>query len=78
MSAAHICSFSGDAALLSPKRRTRENVLAALRRDPKLSVWDLSELPWLRRIVDDLRRTGDVTYSDRLEYPWQAFTVRKP
>lgn len=72
----HVCSFSGSAASLRGCKRNREHVLAALRRDPKLSVWDLSEYTWLRRIVDDLRRTGDIAYSDTLDYPWQAFTVR--
>lgn len=69
-----IDSFSGAASELKGKTRTHENVLAALRRDPKLSCFDLSEYAWLRSIVRDLERSGKIKDKGGA-YPWVYYDV---
>lgn len=73
----HIDSFSGSASELKGKNRTCENVLAALRRDPKLSTWDLSEHPWLVSIVSALKQGGHITEAPSA-FPWLRYCVEAP
>lgn len=72
MNRIYIDSFSGSAAELPRKHRDAEHVLAALRRDPRLSVWDLSEHRWLEVIVRDLIREG-VIRDTGSPYPWVVY-----
>lgn len=67
-------SFSGTAADLPRGKRTAEHVLAALRRDPRLSVWDMGEHRWLRKAIDQLRHEGRITDAPE-PYPWCRFVV---
>ena len=69
-----IDSFSGAAADLPRGKRTPEHVLEALRRDPRVSTWDMSEYPWLRRCIAHLKRDGLI--EDVPEgYPWLRYRV---
>lgn len=68
-------SFSGLAADLPPGKRTPENVLAALKLNPRVGSFDMSETPWLRRCIDSLKRSGQITECKNEAYPWHRFTV---
>lgn len=69
-------SFSGPAAQLPPNRRTPAGVLAALRINPRISTWDMSETAWLRGCIDALKRTGQITEDKDEPYPWHRFVVQ--
>lgn len=68
-----IDSFSGKAADLKGEQRTPENVLKALCRCPRVSVWDM-DAAWLRCCLDVLKRSGDIVEVDE-PYPWIRFRV---
>lgn len=68
-------SFSGSAVDLKPDQRTAENVLAALGKDPRISTFDMSEYPWLYRIIRDLINSGKITEDKSEQYPWHRFVV---
>ena len=69
-------SFSGAAAGLPRGRRTAEHILAALRRNPRVSVWDMGEYPWLRKAIDQLEREGRIKGAhERETFPWYRFEV---
>lgn len=71
----HLDSFSGVAADLPPGRRTPKNVLVVLAKHPRLSVWDLSELSWLRSAIKDLERSGWIVLSKKDSYPWCKYDL---
>jgi len=73
----HVDSFSGSAADLPPGRRSERDVLDALLKDGKLSVWDLSETAWLRRQIESLKSSGQII-SAPSQYPWVVFRVVEP
>lgn len=70
-------SFSGAAADLPKGRRSSEAVLAALRIDPRISTFDLSEHAWLRGIVDELKRDGRIVEDRSEPYPWHRYVVQE-
>jgi hypothetical protein len=70
----HLDSFSGAAAELKPRERTRENVFAALASDPRVSTFDMSEKPWLRSLIADLKRDGTIVELDE-PYPWHRYSI---
>lgn len=70
-----IDSFSGPAADLRGKARTSENVLAALKKHPRVSTWDMSEHAWLRRCIADLQRQGLITEDSTEPFPWHHYVV---
>ena len=72
-----LCSFSGAAADLPRKQRTPENVLAVLRKHPRISTFDMSEHPWLCGCIDKLKADGKITEDRREPYPWHRFVVQK-
>lgn len=67
-------SFSGTAAELPKGRRTDADVLEALRTDPRVSTFDMGELPWLRSIIKSLKADGSIVEIDE-PYPWLRFKV---
>lgn len=69
-------SFSGHAAQLPPNRRTPAGVLAALRINPRISTWDMSETPWLRGCIDSLKNSGQITEDKDEPYPWHLYIVQ--
>lgn len=71
-----IDQFSGPASDLKGGARTPENVLAALRRSPRISVWDMDAV-WLRGCLDLLKQRGDIEELDE-PYPWLRFKVKAP
>lgn len=68
-----IDSFSGKASDLRGEQRTPENVLKALCRSPRVSVWDM-DAAWLRGCLDTLKRSGKIVEVDEY-YPWLRFQV---
>lgn len=70
----HFDSFSGKVAYLKPTQRTEAHVLAFLAKFPRVSVWDMSELAWLRNIVNSLRRDGLIADTDE-PYPWCRYEL---
>lgn len=72
----HIDTFSGPAAELPRGRRTPENVLAVLRKNPRVSTWDMDESKWLRDCIDELKRRELIVEIEDEPYPWYRFEVR--
>lgn len=70
-------SFSGPAAQLPPNKRTPAGVLAALRINPRISTWDMSETPWLRGCIDALKADGRIEEDKDEPYPWHLYLVTK-
>lgn len=71
----HIDTFSGPAAELPRGRRTPEEVLAALKKNPRVSTFDMGESRWLRGCIDELKSQGLIVEQDE-PYPWHRFEVR--
>jgi hypothetical protein len=68
----HLDSFSGAAASLKRGQRDCAHVLEALRRDPLVSTWDMSEHWWLRVLIADLVARGLITQVPEA-YPWLRY-----
>lgn len=75
MSAIFLDSFSGSAAELRPSQRHPDGVLAALRKDPRVSTFDMAELHWLRGCIDTLKQQGRITECKGEAYPWHRYTI---
>lgn len=74
-----IDNFSGKVAELKPADRTPENVLAVLRKSPMVSTWDMSEIAWIREIIEWLVRNGKLMAdTETVGYPWIKYVVREP
>lgn len=71
----YIDSFSGAASDLKRGQRTPENVLTALRRDPRISTWDMCEHPWLRDCISELKSRKLIVEDKSEPYPWLRFSV---
>lgn len=69
-------SFSGPASELPPSKRTPSHVLAALRINPRVSTFDMSETPWLRGCIDSLKNSGHIVEDKDEPYPWHLFLVQ--
>ena len=69
-------SFSGPAAQLPPNRRTPAHVLAALRMNPRVSTWDMSETAWLRGCIEALKNNGRIIEDKDEPYPWHRYIVQ--
>jgi len=67
-------SFSGAAANLRGANRTAENVLAVFKLCPRVSVWDMSEQPWLALTIKELERSMKIREMGE-PYPWLRFKV---
>ena len=69
-------SFSGAAAALPRGKRTAEHVLEALRRNPRVSSWDMSEYRWLRNAIYQLLEDGRIEDLSAQEgFPWLRYRV---
>ena len=69
---ARVDSFSSPAAELPRGRRTAEDVLQALRTNPRISTFDLSEHGWLADAIHELKRDGRITEIAE-PYPWHHY-----
>lgn len=67
-------SFSGAVAGLPKGRRSADDVLAVLKTHPRVSCFDMSETPWIRNIIGDLKRAGAIESLPE-PYPWLRFKV---
>ncbi|MBS1831661.1 MAG: hypothetical protein JST65_03055 [Acidobacteria bacterium] len=70
-----IDSFSGALADLKKADRTPENALRILADKPRVSVWDMSEIVWLRNLVEGLRRDGLIEDDGKEPYPWIKYLL---
>jgi len=70
----HIDYFSGEAADLKRGHRSSEDVLLVLAKHPRVSTWDMSELPWLRAAIVDLEKRGLIVAQDE-PYPWHRYKL---
>lgn len=70
-----VCSFSGPAAELRGMDRTPDNLIAALRRNPRVSCFDMSEKKWLRDCIGMLVAKGTLIDHRDEPYPWCRYTV---
>lgn len=67
-------SFSSAAAELPPGSRSTADVLQALRTNPRVSTFDMSEHGWLANAIHELKRAGQI--SEIAEpYPWHRYRV---
>lgn len=70
----HIDSFSGKVVDLKRGQRTHENILEVLSKHPRISTWDMGELPWLRNAINELKLYGFIVEQDE-PYPWHKYKV---
>lgn len=70
-----LSSFSTPVADLKRKDRTPEMVLACLRRNPRVSAFDLSEHAWLRDCIRVLESQGRIKDDKTSSYPWVRYDV---
>ena len=71
----HICSFTNATAVdLKKSLRNENGVLNALRINPRLSTWDMSENAWLRNIVESLEDKRLILPVDET-YPWHKWEL---
>jgi hypothetical protein len=75
---ARICSFSSAAADLKRQHRHADGILAALRQDPRISCFDLSQYAWLRDGVRTLERRGQIRDDGKEAYPWVRYLILEP
>lgn len=59
---------------LKKSMRNENGVLNALNINPMVSTWDMSENPWLCRIIDSLKE-NELIVSEKQEYPWHKFVL---
>ena len=67
-------SFSSAAAEFPPGSRSTADVLQALRTNPRVSTFDLSEHIWLANAINVLKRGGSITEIADV-YPWHCYRV---
>lgn len=72
----HICSFSSNAAELKPKDRTLIGVLSALKENPRISTFDMSENMWLVGLVQNLEKNNCIKPLKE-PYPWHKWKLTK-
>lgn len=70
----HICSFSGAAAELIKGHRTPDDILSALKVNPRVSTFDMSEIRWLRERIAFLEKDGLIV-SVSEPYPWHRYEI---
>lgn len=74
ITAVHVCSFSGGVVELKPReKRDTQKVLAALKKDPMVSTWDMGE-HGLWKTIKALEETGKIK-SIPCAYPWLKYEV---
>jgi len=71
----HVDSFTGTAASLRRGKRSPDNVLAALKENPRVSTWDMSEHSWLRGAIALLIKDNRITEDKTEVYPWHRYNV---
>ena len=74
MERVHICSFSSSAAELPKGRQSAADVLEALRTNPRISTFDMSEHSWLVDAIHELKRAGKIKEIAE-PYPWHRYWV---
>lgn len=67
-------SFSGAAADLPKGQRNADNVLRALAKMPRVSVWDM-EQAWLRNCLSRLTLDALIVEDKAEPYPWLRFNI---
>lgn len=76
MSAIFLDSFSGAAAALPRGRRRVIDIMAALRHNPRVSCFDMSETRWLRDLIGEAVKDGLLERIND-DYPWINYVVTK-
>lgn len=71
----HVDSFSGCVSNLKPGRRDIENLVRVLSINPRVSVWDMSELKWLRDLINQALYKELIILDDDEQYPWLKYQV---
>ncbi len=74
MSRVILCSFSGVIAGLRRGRRTPLAALQVLEKHPRVSTFDLGEMPWLNRLLGDLLHQVLIVQVDE-PYPWHRYEI---
>lgn len=74
MARVYLDSFSGDAAGLPKHLRNSDGVLAALKKNPRVSAWDMSEHNYLRTAILDLKKRGLIEEIPAA-FPWHKYKV---
>jgi len=71
----HVDSFTNvSLANLKPSLRHENGVLYALKRNPRVSTWDMSEHPWLQNIIAKLEEKQLILPVNE-EYPWHKWKI---
>jgi hypothetical protein len=72
-----IDSFSNDElANLEKSKRTDDNILSILRKNPMVSTWDISENRWMWGLFKRLASEGKIIdKSHAVGFPWNKYVV---
>lgn len=70
----HIDSFSSAVTELKKGHRTPNDILAALKANPRVSTFDMSEIRWLRERIAFLEKDGLIV-SVSEPYPWHRYEI---
>lgn len=73
--AIYLDSFSGAIVDLKKNQRDDFNILSTLKRSPRVSTWDMSELAWVRDSIASLIRRGLLVADKSEPYPWHRFNL---
>jgi len=68
------CCFSSDVIDLKKGARSEENVISILKENPRISIFDMSENPWLQSLIDRLVKSGKIK-DEESGYPWYRYSV---
>jgi len=69
-----IDSFSGSVIELKRDKREPLDILNCLNKDPRVSTWDMSETPWLRKRIAILIKDGLIA-EKKQPYPWHRYEL---
>jgi NADPH-dependent glutamate synthase beta subunit-like oxidoreductase len=75
----HIDRFSTVDHLTNKQLKDDATVLAVLRKTPRVSCFEMSEMKGVYRAIRRLEALGKITTDgNKLEYPWIAVTIIEP
>jgi hypothetical protein len=75
MAGFYIDCFSGSVADLKRGKRTADNALMVLAKDPMVSCFDRSYYRWVDVLICDLEKQGFIVDDNTMSYPWQRFEI---
>lgn len=70
-----VCSFHSNVADLKAGKRTELDALRVLEKDPRVSCFDMSDIPWLENLITAMEKKGLIHNNHEEHYPWLKFAI---